>query len=75
VIAHRLSTIRRADLVIVIEGGQVVERGQHAELLSREDSVYSKLYATQVFDSEMDSLGDGRIGNRKAVPMWPSKGG
>jgi len=75
VIAHRLSTIRRADLVIVIEGGRVVERGQHAELLSRGDSVYSKLYATQVFDSEADSFGDGRIGNRKAVRMRPSKEG
>ena len=75
VIAHRLSTVRRADLVIVIEGGRVVERGRHAELLSREDSVYSKLYATQMFDSETDSLGDGRFGNRKGGPMWPSKEG
>ena len=33
VIAHRLSTVRRADLVLVLEGGRIVERGTHEELL------------------------------------------
>jgi subfamily B ATP-binding cassette protein MsbA len=54
VIAHRLSTIRRADAIIVLEGGRVVEVGQHAELLARPNSVYSKLYATQVFGDGAD---------------------
>src|SRR5205085_6803968 len=35
VIAHRLSTIRRADQILVIEGGPILERGTHAELLAR----------------------------------------
>jgi ATP-binding cassette subfamily B protein len=46
VIAHRLSTIRRADQILVVEGGQVVERGTHEELIER-GGVYSDLYRTQ----------------------------
>ena len=34
VIAHRLSTVRRADLVLVLDGGRIVERGTHEELLA-----------------------------------------
>jgi len=55
IIAHRLSTVRRADAIIVVEGGVVAEMGRHAELLARADSAYAKLYATQVFDAESDS--------------------
>jgi ATP-binding cassette subfamily B multidrug efflux pump len=46
VIAHRLSTIRDADQVLVIDGGKVVERGTHQELLDRR-GVYQQLYASQ----------------------------
>jgi ABC-type multidrug transport system fused ATPase/permease subunit len=35
VIAHRLSTIRNADLIVVMEKGQVIEQGSHAELIAR----------------------------------------
>ncbi len=46
VIAHRLSTIRRADLILVIENGQVVERGRHDELMEA-GGRYHKLYTVQ----------------------------
>jgi subfamily B ATP-binding cassette protein MsbA len=46
VIAHRLSTIRRADQILVIEQGEVVERGTHAELLARGGRYY-EMYTKQ----------------------------
>jgi len=46
VIAHRLSTIRRADLILVIEDGQIVESGRHDELMAKEGR-YHKLYTVQ----------------------------
>lgn len=47
VIAHRLSTIRRADQILVLEGGDIVERGTHDQLLAREGR-YFELYTKQV---------------------------
>ncbi len=44
IIAHRLSTIRNVDLIVVIEGGRVVEQGTHEQLLSRMGA-YQRLYA------------------------------
>jgi len=52
VIAHRLSTIKRADRILVIEGGRIAEMGSHAELL-RKRGHYFKLY-TQQFQKELE---------------------
>ena len=46
VIAHRLSTIRQADLILVVDGGQIVERGTHNELLDAA-GFYHNLYTSQ----------------------------
>ena len=46
VIAHRLSTIRRADQILVVEGGRIVERGNHAELFAQRGRYYD-LYTRQ----------------------------
>ena len=49
VIAHRLSTIRNADLILVIESGEIVERGNHAALLAA-GGRYAELYQRQFRD-------------------------
>jgi subfamily B ATP-binding cassette protein MsbA len=51
VIAHRLSTIRRADTIVVMEKGRIIETGNHAELLAL-GGTYKRLYELQFADSE-----------------------
>src|SRR5262249_26978565 len=51
VIAHRLSTIRRADLVLVMEDGRIVERGGYAELMAM-NGEFAKLVQAQSLASE-----------------------
>ncbi|MGA7839836.1 MAG: ABC transporter ATP-binding protein [Candidatus Acidiferrales bacterium] len=60
VIAHRLSTIRRADLIAVLEGGTIRERGTHEELLERH-GLYARLYEMQFRDAEPASRAAGPL--------------
>jgi ATP-binding cassette, subfamily B, multidrug efflux pump len=50
-VAHRLSTIARADLILVLHHGEIVERGTHRELLGRA-GLYEKLWRLQIGDGE-----------------------
>ena len=54
VIAHRLSTVRKADLVLVMERGEVVERGTHAELLAK-DGFYRRIHDLQLAPQDVDA--------------------
>jgi ATP-binding cassette, subfamily B, bacterial MsbA len=60
VIAHRLSTIRRADAIVVLEHGRVVEIGRHEELLANAEGTYATLYQLQLLE--------GRRAEHRMVP-------
>jgi ATP-binding cassette, subfamily B, bacterial MsbA len=61
VIAHRLSTVRRADLIIVLERGRIVETGRHDELLARPGGAYATLYSLQL------------LGGKRGAPAEPEE--
>ncbi len=47
IIAHRLTTVARADEIVVLDRGQIAERGTHASLLERQDGLYARLWTAQ----------------------------
>ncbi|MEN6586592.1 MAG: ABC transporter transmembrane domain-containing protein [Sulfuricella sp.] len=68
-IAHRLSTLRKADRLVVLDRGQVVEVGNHDELMAREGAYY-RLYQAQArnVDTDMDDVIETNNGNDKGKP-------
>ncbi|MEY4287970.1 MAG: hypothetical protein RLZZ30_58 [Bacteroidota bacterium] len=54
VIAHRLSTIQKADRIVVMEKGELVEMGTHEELVVLEDGYYKRLYDMQFFNQQAE---------------------
>jgi ATP-binding cassette, subfamily B (MDR/TAP), member 1 len=61
VIAHRLSTIKKADKIVVMRQGKLVEEGTHDELLNIEDGVYHGLVRAQAIAMGSDTLADDTI--------------
>jgi subfamily B ATP-binding cassette protein MsbA len=74
VIAHRLSTIRRADQILVVEAGQIVERGTHEELY-RAGGRYGELYARQqgLDRNLLLAPGEGEPAEEPGPPEPPAK--
>jgi len=55
IISHRLSAVRGADLIIVLDAGQIIEQGNHASLV-RLGGVYASLFQNQLLAREMEIL-------------------
>ena len=67
VIAHRLSTVRRADQILVMEHGRIIERGRHDELLAA-GGLYAKLCESSFLDGE--SMLPGHDAPQSAIPAY-----
>lgn len=52
IIAHRLATVKKADTIIVMDKGKIVEKGNHKQLLKKQEGFYRKLYEKQFSSSE-----------------------
>ncbi|MCL7956848.1 MAG: ABC transporter transmembrane domain-containing protein [marine benthic group bacterium] len=60
IIAHRLRTVQRADRVLVVDGGEILEQGRHAELASA-DGLYARLYRGQLLDPEPEFVEEAAV--------------
>jgi ATP-binding cassette subfamily B protein len=55
IISHRVSTVKSADLIVILEDGEIVERGTHLELLAQ-DSHYAKIHQRQLLVEEIETM-------------------
>ena len=76
VIAHRLSTIRNADRIVVLNAGQLIEQGNHQELLSRQGCTLSSCrrswWALFLSHTMTATATIRRLPAQKAGPAWPT---
>ena len=70
IIAHRLSTVRRADRLVVLDRGRIVEEGPHAELLAR-GGLYARLYQRQFREVEFNATPESVL----SLDPWVSPSG
>jgi ATP-binding cassette subfamily B protein len=52
IVSHRIATVRRADQILVLHDGRIVERGTHDALI-RHDGLYAELHRTQLLEDEL----------------------
>ena len=73
VIAHRLSTIRNADMVLVVNDGEIIERGKHTELLEKKGFYYN-LYMSQFRRDPqfIEALEQSHNGHKPATKLSPA---
>ena len=55
IVSHRISTVRDADQILVLDGGRIVERGTHDELIER-GGLYAELHRKQLLEEELAGL-------------------
>ena len=55
IISHRISTVKNADLIVVLQNGEIVERGTHNELVEL-DGIYSELHTKQLLEQELETM-------------------
>ncbi|MBM4165970.1 MAG: ABC transporter ATP-binding protein [Ignavibacteria bacterium] len=55
IISHRISTVKDADVIIVLDGGEIVEQGTHSELVLF-NGIYTELYEKQMLESELEAI-------------------
>jgi len=53
-ISHRISTIKNADMILVLDGGKIIEQGTHGDLIKK-NGVYFELYEKQLLEEEVAS--------------------
>jgi ATP-binding cassette subfamily B multidrug efflux pump len=55
IISHRISTVQDADMIVVMQEGEIVERGKHADLLAA-DGQYARMYKKQLIETELEAM-------------------